>query len=156
MGASLSSPHNLLQVLAQLFTEIISPSLIWMASLWEEVDPSWDFELTALSKALDSAYGPLHVVLASGLCKAQSCMHPANARRATYSTAGGACTSRSDEQFKKASCPMRRSLLARLSRSSCEQCAKVDPKISLISVRERSTQVGNGSSLQGHTQFSQI
>ena len=69
----------------------------------------------------------------------QSRVHPAKARRATYSRAGGACTSRSDAQFKKASRPMRRSLMARLSCSNCEQCAKVDPKISLITARERST-----------------
>ena len=92
-----------------------------------------------MSKALDSAYVPLQVVLVSGLWSVQSCAQPAKARRATYNKAGGACTSLSDVQFRKASRPMRLTLLARLSRSSCEQWAKVDPKISLTSVRERST-----------------
>ena len=56
-----------------------------------------------------------------------------------FNRAGGTCTLRSQCISKKASRPMRGSLLARLSRSNCEQCAKVDPKISLRSVRERST-----------------
>ena len=49
------------------------------------------------------------------------------------------CTSRNEMHFRKASRPIRRSLLARLSCSKCEQCAKADPKISLRSARERST-----------------
>ena len=66
-------------------------------------------------------------------------MHPEKARWAIYSKAGGVCTSRNEEHSKKASCPIRRSLLERLSCSKCEQCAKVDPKIAVRSVRERST-----------------
>ena len=54
-------------------------------------------------------------------------------------TLGGGCTSRSEVHFRKASRPILRSFLARLRCCNCEQCAKVDPKISLIPVRERST-----------------
>ena len=92
-----------------------------------------------LSKALALAYGPLHVVFFPVLWNVQSCAQPAKARRAIYSKAGGVCTSRSEVHFRKASRPILRSLLERLSCCKCEQCAKVDPKISLISVRERST-----------------
>ena len=92
-----------------------------------------------LSKALALAYGPLHVVLFPVLWNVQSCVQPAKARRAIYSKAGGVCTSRSEVHFRKASRPILRSLLERLSCCKCEQCAKVDPKISLISVRKRST-----------------
>ena len=56
-----------------------------------------------------------------------------------YSKAGGVCTSRNEEHSRKASCPIRRSLLERLSCSKCEQRAKVDPQIAVRSVRERST-----------------
>ena len=52
---------------------------------------------------------------------------------------GGVCSSPNDVQFRRASRPMRLTVLASRICCSCEQCAKVPPKISLISVCEMST-----------------
>ena len=92
-----------------------------------------------LSNALASAYGPLQVILFPVLWNVQSCRQPAKARRAIYSKVDGVHTSRSEVHLRKASRPILRNLLDRLSCCRCKQCAKVDPNISLISVRERST-----------------
>ena len=92
-----------------------------------------------LSKALASAYVPLQVVLFPVLWNVRSCVQPAKARRAKYNKVGGVRTSRSEVHLRKASRSILRNLLERLSCCRCKQCAKVDPNISLTSVRERST-----------------
>ena len=69
----------------------------------------------------------------------QSCMQPAKACLAIWSKVGGACSSPNDTQFRKASRPIRLTFLASRSCCNCEQCAKVPPKISLMSVCEIST-----------------
>ena len=73
------------------------------------------------------------------LMSVHSCVQPANARLSTKSKAGGVCSSLREVQFRRASRPMRLTALASLSCCSCEQCAKVPPRISLISVCEIST-----------------
>ena len=73
------------------------------------------------------------------LMSVHSCVQPANARLSTKSKAGGVCSSLREVQFRRASRPMRLTALASRSCCSCEQCAKVPPKISLISVCEMST-----------------
>ena len=68
-----------------------------------------------------------------------SCVQPANARLSIKSKAGGVCSSPREVQFRRASRPMRLTALASRSCCSCEQCAKVPPRTSLISVCEMST-----------------
>ena len=63
------------------------------------------------------------------LSNVQSCRQPAKAPRAIYSKVGGVRTSRSKVHLKKASRPILRNLLERLSCCKCKQSAKVDPKI---------------------------
>ena len=49
------------------------------------------------------------------------------------------CRPLSEAQCRNASCSVRLNLLDRLSVCSCEHCAKVDSRISTMSVRDRST-----------------
>ena len=143
-------------VLAQLLVKIVSPPLTAIASLrWEEVDPPRDVQLTAFVKGTGFRIWPSPGSSGFWFVKCAKLRTPCKGSSSHIQQGWWGVYLTQRRAVQKAR-PICRSLLATLSRSNCEECAKVDPKISLISVRERSTQVGNGSSLQGHTQFSQI
>ena len=91
-----------------------------------------------LSKALTRAYVPLQVVIfpVCRMCEvARNQQKHAEQCRAELL----GCRPLSEAQWRNASCSIRLNLLERLSVCSCEQCAKVDPRISTMSARDRST-----------------
>ena len=67
------------------------------------------------SKASCSAQVPLQVPFLPTLTSLRSCVHPAKARLLMYSKAGGVCITPKEVHLKRASRPMRLTVLASLS-----------------------------------------
>ena len=128
-----------MQVLAQLLVKIVSPPLTIFASIrWEEVTPPRDVQLTAFVKGTRFRIWPSPGSSGFWFVKCAKLRTPCKGSSSHIQQGWWGVYLTQRRAVQKAR-PICRSLLATLSRSNCEECAKVDPKISLISVRERST-----------------